>query len=214
MERRIWLRKVRRLILQAAYLTGLGFEAGFDGGYDGGGVRENFRGEAGGDLAGAVDEEFFEVPEDAWFGVGGGAVLLEEAVEVFTEGFATGAGGLGFGSDERLVERVGVGASDGDLREHREVDAEGGAAEGLDVFVGAGLLGAEVVGREAADDEAGVFETGVDLFEGVVLGGETALGGYVDDEEDFATIVGERGDFAGDFVDGDVVESSGGHGFS
>src|ERR1700722_8596289 len=109
---------------------------------------------------------------------------------------------------------MGVGAGDGDLGEHGEVDAEGGTAEGLDVLVGAGFLGAEVVGREAADDESGVFEAGVDLFEGVVLGGETALGGYVDDEEDFSTIVGERGAFAGDFVDGNVVESSGGHGFS
>ena len=139
---------------------------------------------------------------------------LEKAVEVFTEGFAARAGGLWLGSDEGLVEGVGVVACDGDLGEHGEVDAKGGAAEGLDVLVGAGLLSTEVVGWEAADHEAGLFEAGVDLFEGVVLRSETALGGDVDDEEDFAAIVGQRGSFAGDFVDGDIVESSGGHGFS
>ena len=87
------------------------------------------------------------------------------------------------------------------------------AAEGLDLVVGAGLLGAEVVGGEAEDDEAGVFEAGVELFEGVVLLGEAALGGDVDDEEDFAAVVGEGGGFAGDALDGDVVEDWC-HGFS
>ena len=76
----------------------------------------------------------------------------------------------------------------------------------LDLGVGAGLLGAEVVGGKAADDEAGVLEAGVELFEGVVLRGEAALGGDVDDEEDLAAVVGEGGAFAGDAVDGDVVE--------
>ncbi len=125
-------------------------------------------------------------------------LLVEEAVEVLAEGVAGGADGLGLGGDEGLVEGVGVGAGDGDLGEHGEVDGEGGAAEGLDLLVGAGLLGAEVVGGEAADDEAGVFEAGVELFEGVVLRGEAALGGDVDDEEDFAAVVGEGGAFAGD----------------
>src|SRR6202041_1546874 len=87
--------------------SGLGVEAGFDGGYDGGVVRKDFGGEAGGDFSVAVDEELFEVPEDAGFGVGGGAVLLEEAVEVFAEGLAAGAGGLGLGGDEGLVEGMG-----------------------------------------------------------------------------------------------------------
>ena len=77
-----------------------------------------------------------------------------------------------------------------------------------DLFVGAGLLGAEVVGRKAADDEAGIFETGIELFEGVVLRGQTALRGYVDDEQDFAAVVGERGGFAGDVLDGNVIEGA------
>src|SRR5580698_7185375 len=101
-------------------VPGLGVEGGFDCGYDSGVVRKDLGGEANCDFAVAVDEELFEVPEDAGFGVGGGAVLLEEAVEVFTEGFATGAGGLGFSGDEGLVEGVGIGAGDGDLGEHGE----------------------------------------------------------------------------------------------
>ena len=59
------------------------------------------------------------------------------------------------------------------------------------------------------DDEAGVLEAGVELFEGVVLRGEAALGGDVDDEQDFAAVVGERCGFAGDAVDGNVVEGRG-----
>ena len=59
------------------------------------------------------------------------------------------------------------------------------------------------------DDEAGVFEAAVELFERVVLRGEAALGGDVDDEEDFAAVVGEGTAFAGDAMDGDVVESGG-----
>jgi len=46
------------------------------------------------------------------------------------------------------------------------------------------------------------------------LRGEAAFGGDVDDEEDFSTVIGEGGAFAGDFVNGNVVEGSGGHGFS
>ena len=39
---------------------------------------------------------------------------------------------------------------------------------------------------------------GVELFEGLVLGGEAALRGDVDDEQDLAAVVGEGGGFAGD----------------
>jgi hypothetical protein len=77
---------------------------------------------------------------------------------------------------------MGVGAGDGDLGEEREVDRVGAGAELVYLLVGAGLLGAEVVGRKAAYDEATGLEAGVDLLESFVLGGEAALGGYVDDE--------------------------------
>jgi len=140
-----------------------GFEGGLDGGDDGGVVGRDLGREAVDDVAVAVDEELLEVPEDAGLGIRGCAALLEVAVEIFAEGFAAGAGGFGFGGDEGRVEGMGVGAGDGDLRKQGKVDAEGGAAEGLDVFVGAWLLAGEVVCGEAEDDEAGVFEAGVEL---------------------------------------------------
>lgn len=51
-----------------------------------------------------------------------------------------------------------------------------------------------MVAGEAEDDElAGVrgFDLLVEGFESAVLGGEAALGGGVDDEEDFAGVGGE-----------------------
>ncbi len=94
-----------------------GVEGGFDGGDYGWVVGGNFGGEAGYYVAVAIDEELFEVPEDAGLRVGGGSVVLarEEAVEALAEGFAGGADGLGLGGDEGFVEIVGVGAGDGIL---------------------------------------------------------------------------------------------------
>src|SRR6201999_1034191 len=107
------------------------------------------------------------VPEDAGLGVGCSAVVvvLEEAVEIFAEAVAGWGDGFGLGGDEGLIERMSAGTGDGDFGEHGEIDAVGGAAEGLDIFVGAWLLRAEVVRGKSADGEAGVFEAGVELFE-------------------------------------------------
>ena len=185
----------------------LGGECGFDGGDYCGVIGGDFRGKAGDDVAVAAYEEFFEVPEDSGFGVGGGSVVDvgEEAVEVFAEVGAGFADGFGLGLDEGLVEGMGFGAGDGDLLEHGEVDAEVGGAEFLNFLVGAGFLGAEVVGGEAEDDEASIFEAGVEGFEGLVLWGEAALRGYVDDEENFAAVVGESEVFASDAVYRNVI---------
>src|SRR5580704_15283356 len=92
-------------------------QGGFDGGDDGGVFGGDFGGEAGYYVAVAVDEELFEVPEDAGFGVRGSAVVLamEEAVEALTEGFAGGANGFGLGGDEGFVEAVGFDTGDCDL---------------------------------------------------------------------------------------------------
>jgi hypothetical protein len=67
-------------------------------------------------------------------------------------------------------------------------------AKGLDLLVGARVLGAELVTREAEDFElVGIlFLDGcVELLEGAELGGEAALGGGVDDEDDLAFVGGE-----------------------
>ncbi len=132
--------------------------------------------EAGYDGTIAAYEELLEVPEDAGLGVGGAAVFAaEEGVQLLAEALAAGTDGLGLGGDERLVERMGVGAGDGDLLEHGEVDAVGAGAEGGDLGVRSGLLGAEVVGGEAEYDESGGFEARVKVFECGVLLGEAAL---------------------------------------
>ena len=58
---------------------------------------------------------------------------------------------------EVLVERSLVVALDRHLGIHGKGHVVLAGAEGLDLFVGAGFLLAEVVGREADDDEALVF---------------------------------------------------------
>ena len=83
-----------------------------------------------------------------------------------------------------------VGAGDGDLGEEREGDGVLGRAELGDLLVGAGLLTGEVIGGEAEDDEATVLVLLVEVFEGGVLRGESALGGDIDEEKDFAGVVG------------------------
>jgi hypothetical protein len=180
----------------------LGIEGGFYGVEDDGVVGGRIRGEAGDDFAVAVDDELFEVPHDFGLGVGLDAV----AGELLAELAGLLGGGDGFLGDELFVEGVGLGAGDDDLLEHGEVDAEAAFAEGGDLFVGAGFLALEVVSGEAEDLEAVGFAALVELLEGVVLRGEAAFGGGVDDQEGFAAEVGERGSLAGDLVDGDVVE--------
>lgn len=59
-------------------------------------------------------------------------------------------------------------------------------AKALNLVVGAGLLAAKLVAREAEDDEALVLVLLVELFEAGVLRGEAALGGGVDDQGGFA----------------------------
>ena len=78
-----------------------------------------------------------------------------------------------------------------DLLHQGEGDAIVQPAELDDLFVGAGLLMAELVAGEAYDDEALVLVLLVEGLEAVVLGSEAALGRGVDDQEDFAFIVGE-----------------------
>ena len=168
-----------------------------DGGCDFGVVGWGVWGEAGEDGAVAGYEEFFEVPEKlgelvGWGKVVGGGVLGEV--------LAPGAVGdvLRRGGDEGGVERVLVGADDGDLGEEREGDGVVDGAEFGDLLIGAGLLAGEVVGGEAEDDEAAIFVLLVEGFEGGVLRGEAAFAGDVYDEEDFAGVVGEGGGRAGD----------------
>lgn len=94
-----------------------------------------------------------------------------------------------------LVQRVRIVAVDVDLAEDGEGDFLVQGAEVLNLLVGAGLLAAELVAGEADDCEVvGVLllDLLVDGLEVLVLVGEAALGGGVDDQDDLALVVGQR----------------------
>lgn len=94
-----------------------------------------------------------------------------------------------------LVQRVRIVAVDVDLAKDGEGDLLVQGAEVLDLLVGAGLLAAELVAGEADDCEVvGVLllDLLVDGLEVLVLVGEAALGGGVDDQDDLALVVGQR----------------------
>src|SRR5262249_30426305 len=113
--------------------------------------------------------------------------LLEVPLHVAR--LALGVGDRG----EDLVDRVALVAVDVDLLHHREGDAVGRAAEGLDLLGGAGLLVTELVAREADHLEAARLVLLLERLEGGVLRGEAALGGDVHEQERLALLGGERG---------------------
>lgn len=105
-----------------------------------------------------------------------------------------------------LVQRVRIVAVDVDLAEDGESDLLVQGAEVLDLLVGAGLLAAELVAGEADDCEVvGVLllDLLVDGLEVLVLVGEAALGGGVDDQDDLALVIGQR-----DFVVGGCEDNA------
>lgn len=136
------------------------------------------------DLAVPADEELFKVPLDALEAHEAGLLVLEPAED--------GAG------------RVAV---DVDLLQDGEGDAVVDLAEALDVVVGAGLLGAELVAREAQDDKV-VAVLGphvlVQLLQARVLRREAALGRRVDHQHHLALVVGE-GDLGAALCGGGVT---------
>jgi hypothetical protein len=123
------------------------------------------------DLSVTTDEELLKVPLDTLEAEKTGLLVLEPG-----------------------PEGVGAVAIDVGLLHDREAHAVVELAELLDVIVGAGLLAAELVAREAEDDKVIrvlALEVGPELLKTGVLRGEAALGGSVDDEDDFALIVGK-----------------------
>ena len=187
-------------------------ESLFDGCNDTRIAGRHVRGEAGEDSTIAADEEFFEVPKDAGWSIGSGEILrLQVAGDAVAEAGVVDEG-VGCGGGEFAIEGVDFGALDGDFGEDWEGDGVVDGAELGDFLVCAGLLSGEVVGGEAEDDEAAVFELLIELLKGGVLRGEAALGGDVHDEEDFAGVVGEGGRRAIEGGQGDTGER--GHGIS
>ena len=138
------------------------------------GVRLGGAGPSALDGAVAADEELLKVPLDALKAHEAGLLLLEP-----------------------LIEGRGAVAVDVDLLHDGEADAIVDLAEVLDVVVGPGLLGAELVAGKAEDDKVVRVRLGellVEVLEAGVLGGEAALGGRVDDEDNLALVI-LQGDF-------------------
>lgn len=99
-----------------------------------------------------------------------------------------------------LVQGVRIVAVDVDLAKDGKGNLLVQRAEVLDLLVGAGLLAAELVAGEADDCEVvGVLllDLLVDGLEVLVLVGEAALGGGVDDQDDLALELGQRDFFVG-----------------
>lgn len=93
-----------------------------------------------------------------------------------------------------LPKRICALSIDQSLSEDRERNTVVQLAELANLLIAAWLLASELVAWEAEDLElAGVLflQLLVELLESAVLWGEAALGGGVDDEEDFALVVGE-----------------------
>jgi len=92
---------------------------------------------------------------------------------------------------QEAEERMGVVAIHVDLGEHREADLVSERAEAGDFRRVARFLRAELVAREAEDDEAARAVLPVKLLEPLVLRREAALAGGVDDEYHLPLVVGE-----------------------
>jgi hypothetical protein len=123
------------------------------------------------DLAITADEKLLKVPLDALETEKTGLLVLEPG-----------------------PEGVGAVTVDLGLLHDGEAHAVVELTELLNVIVGAGLLAAELVAGEAEDHKViGVLalEVGPELLKASILRGEAALGGSVDDEDDFALIVGK-----------------------
>src|SRR5690606_21643788 len=101
-------------------------------------------------------------------------------------------------SREPLIERMLAVAFDDDLLAHRERGAELRRAELTDLFVGAGLLGAELVGGHAEHDQTLRRVLAMQLLEPRVLRGEPTLARHVHDQEHLPAKILEAQRFTGD----------------
>ncbi|MPN41179.1 hypothetical protein SDC9_188721 [bioreactor metagenome] len=90
------------------------------------------------------------------------------------------------------IEGVGSLALDYRLAGHRKLDAIGQPAEIGDLPIAARFLLAKIIGRETDDYQPLVLEAGIQLLEAVVLRGEAAVAGGVDDKNHLAGVLAER----------------------
>jgi len=110
---------------------------------------------------------------------------------------------------EFRVERVPARTVYVDLGEQREGDPVVLRAELADLLRRAGLLGAELVAREARDRETACGVPLVQSLQADILRSEPALGCDVDGEHHRPGIPAERGRFAGESLKLDVMHGHG-----
>ena len=157
-------------------------------------------------MAVSVDDELREVPFDL-------GVLLEVLVLGLQERVHLESGGAFAEAFEALllfeegVEGKFVLAVDVGLLHLRELGLIAHAAERGDLLVGAGRLVHELVAGDVDDFKALVVVLLVHRLDGLVLRGEAAAGGGVDDEHDFALVLCDTIVFAEAGLEGEIVNA-------
>src|SRR4051794_8502488 len=96
-----------------------------------------------------------------------------------------------------------------DFREHRKIDREIRGAEGFDLGVAARLLAAEIVGRKTEHEQTAVPIFGVERLEPLILWGQAAFRGGVDDEQDLSRIIAQGRRSAIDRLERDGLQRTG-----
>lgn len=152
--------------------------------------------EAGYDISFAVDEEFCKIPLNITAFAPARHVLVEDVdedgrelvsrIETFKSLFAF----------EPSIEGKFSLAIDFGLAELGEVYAKFHGAELCDLFVRAWGLSTKLVTRDVEDFETCGFVALIEGFELLILRGETAFGGGIDDEQNLAFILREGHGFA------------------
>lgn len=143
------------------------------------------------DVTLAVNEELREVPLDAVAFEVLGEVLLEDVLEdssvrmLFIK--ALEALFLREVLEERLCRLAAHVALLEDLERHAVVVA----AELLDLRVAARVLCSELIARETENLETLILVGEVELLQSLELRREAALAGRIDDQQDFALVVGQ-----------------------
>ena len=154
-------------------------------------LRLRGRLEAADDIAFAADEELGEVPLDVGLRCVVGIGLGEHLVEQLRQRMLGVEAGKACLALQPLVDGMSTVAIDLNLRHKGEGDTMVQTAELLYLLVSTRLLMTELVAGEAYDDKSLVLILLVERLEAVVLRGEAALAGGVDDEQRLALVVGE-----------------------
>ncbi len=126
----------------------------------------------------SVDQKLLKVPADLpWrcHGPSPGQPIKKWAVRL--------EDGLRLGVDQCTVERVFFRPFHHNLGEHRELNAVAQPAKLLDLSVRARLLPREVVRRETENSKTLIPIRPIKRLQSVILRGEAAFGGYVDDQQ-------------------------------